>query len=171
MSQDPRELLSKNIGISRKPFYCGLFGAIVGLLLSLFCFKEFIVEGALQATIAIVGGIIIGVFIGLCIAEWKCIIANMKCVIAKWKCINKKTRWGCVGGVIGVLLGIPASYFMQSGMLRTFVSIVEYSQNIIGVLKDGETRAPAIIGIIVCGIAGSIVGAIIARQKITSSGE
>ena len=153
MSQSAQELFGKNLGTSRRPFYFGLVGAIAGLLIGLPNFYDYINDGALQATeiLTVVGVMVVGALIGV--------------GIAKWKSINNKIKFGLLGAILGALLGVPASYLMQSGILRAWVSIVDYVTKFSEILQDSRYQTPAIVGIALTAIVGAVIGVIIARKK------
>ncbi len=157
MSQNIQEVFAKNVGTSRKTFYFGLVGAIAGFLLGSPYFKEFIDDGALQATeiLSVVGVIIIGALIGV--------------AIAKWKSISNTIKVGLLGAIIGALFGVPASYFMQSGFFRGFVPIVQYITKFPEYISDSDLQTTAIVGIVLGAIIGTVIGVIIARKKTTAA--
>jgi|BioPla2DNA2_1021312.scaffolds.fasta_scaffold55717_1 ABC-type multidrug transport system fused ATPase/permease subunit len=169
MSHNAQELFSKNVGTSRKPFYFGLVGAIAGLLLGFPSFEEFIDDGALQATeiLIVVGVLIIGALIGVGIAKWKSI---GKAVVAKWKTTNSMIKYGLIGAIFGALLGVPVSYFMQSGALRAWVSLIQYISRLSECIQEVKgAQTTVIAGIVITAIVGTVIGVIIARKKTTSA--
>jgi hypothetical protein len=72
-----------------------------------------------------------------------------------------KFAFSMVGVILGAILGVPGSYFMQPGLLRAFVSMSDYVKDFPGVLEDPNLRGAAILGQVLFGIIGLILGFVV----------
>ena len=68
-----------------------------------------------------------------------------------------------LGFVIGLFLGIPASYFLQSGVVRAKLSLGSYVGHLPELLTKypGDMLPPVLISCAVLGFAGWFVGRLI----------
>jgi POT family proton-dependent oligopeptide transporter len=68
-------------------------------------------------------------------------------------------HWTLIGLGIGVLVGYPLSYFLQSLALRTTLSLGEYVEQFSNIVSDGHLRSTVILGFVIaigiCVIRGS----------------
>jgi POT family proton-dependent oligopeptide transporter len=74
-------------------------------------------------------------------------------------------NWTLIGLGIGVLLGYPLSYFLQSLALRATMSLGQYVEQFSKIVSDDQLRSTVILGFVIAiGIFG-IVGSQIDRAK------
>ena len=67
---------------------------------------------------------------------------------------------GLVGLVVGLLIGVPASYYLQSGMLRAKVSLGAYVTHLPELLSryGGDVFPPLLLSCAVLAVLGWFVG-------------
>lgn len=156
MNQEVQDnVVDNNKSNSKTMRLFGLIGALIGLLLGALWYREYIQSLEISEMLIIALLAIIGASIGV--------------MIVKLQSMDIKVKWGSEGALLGALLGVPISYFFQSGIVRAWMSIVGYTQKYFEVLQDDKTRTPAIVGIIVCAIAGAIIGVAMAMKRATPS--
>ena len=67
---------------------------------------------------------------------------------------------GLVGLIVGLLVGIPASYYLQSGMLRAKISLGAYLSHLPELLDQngGDVFPPLLLSCVALGAIGWFVG-------------
>lgn len=67
---------------------------------------------------------------------------------------------GLIGLVAGLIIGVPASYFLQSGMLRAKLSLGAYITHLPELLSNsgGDVFPPLLLSCAVLGVLGWFVG-------------
>ncbi len=67
---------------------------------------------------------------------------------------------GLIGFVAGLIVGVPASYFLQSGMLRAKLSLGAYITHLPELLSNsgGDLLPPLLLSCAVLGGLGWVVG-------------
>jgi hypothetical protein len=73
--------------------------------------------------------------------------------------VDKDAR-GLIGLIAGLLLGVPASYFLQSGMLRAKLSLSAYLTHLPELLskQGGDIFPPVLLSCVILGAVGWFVG-------------
>lgn len=73
--------------------------------------------------------------------------------------MDKDVR-GFIGLIAGLLLGVPASYYLQSGMLRAKISLGAYVAHLPQLLQQGggDVFLPLLLSCVVLGSLGWFVG-------------
>jgi phosphotransferase system glucose/maltose/N-acetylglucosamine-specific IIC component len=68
--------------------------------------------------------------------------------------------------IIGALLGIPLSYYFQSGFVKTFSGgIGGYIKNLDTVIDHEGSLNSLLIGVVVFGLIGYLIGFILEKVK------
>ena len=71
----------------------------------------------------------------------------------------KKHTFSVLGTNIGAILGLPLSYYFQSGIIKMKVGgIFGYIENFRGILESRNLVVNIIISVIVCAIVGGVIG-------------
>ena len=145
-----------NVSNTKASKHMWIIGALAGILFGCLIFRESIQSGYPEATEILLIALfaIIGTTVGI--------------VISKWTSFSKQVKYGIVGALLGAVLGIPSSYFMQPGIFRGFISIVKYVTNFAEYVNDSDLQSNAITGIVIVAIIGTVVGVVMARKHVTS---
>jgi hypothetical protein len=71
-----------------------------------------------------------------------------------------RERNALVGLILGILIGAPASYYLQSGIIRAKVPLGAYVQHLPELVKQypGDMLPPVLISCFVLGIVGWFIG-------------
>lgn len=74
--------------------------------------------------------------------------------------------------IIGAFVGLPVSYLFQPGYIRGKVSIGEYLANLGEIMSSdmGNFSSPVIIAVILCAVAGGLVGYMIDQNSANIPG-
>lgn len=63
-------------------------------------------------------------------------------------------------GIVGAFFGLPVSYYFQPEVVRAKVSLSQYVESLPEIFSDssGQFTGPVILSIVICTIAGAIIG-------------
>jgi hypothetical protein len=66
-----------------------------------------------------------------------------------------------IGFLLGAAVGVPLSFFFQSGLVRASVGLGDYVMNFRNVWTRVETGMTARVSVILCGVAGAVVAGLV----------
>lgn len=153
---------------SRFPKNLALWGGIIGLVIGCVMYRNSILSASVNliSFVVIFGLTLIGSLIGLLIYKRSCQINIPNSSQTKSARVSTAAiLWGCAGAFIGAILGVPGSYFIQSGAFRAWVSVVQYVSKFSEIIQNDELQATAITGILLFAIIGGVLGVVIANKK------
>jgi hypothetical protein len=81
-----------------------------------------------------------------------------------------KSATGLMGLIFGAILGVPASYFIQSGAVRAKMSLTAYLTNLPDLLAKypGDMFPPVLISCAVFGVGGWFLGRKIGTSRVAA---
>jgi hypothetical protein len=66
-----------------------------------------------------------------------------------------------LGGLVGAVVGLPASYWFQNEMVRAKLNVVEYTVGIfaeVEAFSQNGLYGPVAMGVVICAVAGAVIG-------------
>lgn len=85
--------------------------------------------------------------------------------------MKKANRLTVIFIIVGILLGIPFSYYLQPDIVQVKLSLGEYLKNFLNVVTDdsGDFLTPVFLSCLIGAIIGGIVGNLMDRKRSDSS--